>query len=118
MRSINEVLHTDGAGHWSNKTKPVAVSGMELIHKDGEKYGELRIFFPTESWNITEDGLIYTDRLFEAELKEYLFRAGYDASKLTYSEQGMQGYNYVSCDVFESFIKSWYERGQDGNSKS
>jgi hypothetical protein len=109
MRSIEEVLHTDGNGFWSNESRPVSLDGMELHHKPHARYGELRVFFKKETWNTSVHGLIYTDPLFLTELKEYLNRAGYATTRLTYSEQGMQGDNYVSCDVDNQFIESWHK---------
>jgi hypothetical protein len=52
-------------------------------------------------------GLIYTDKLFKAELRAYLQTLGFtaeEANDVEYSEQGMQSDNYVSCDVGAKFI--------------
>jgi hypothetical protein len=52
-------------------------------------------------------GLIYTDKLFMQELRTYLQTIGFteaEANDVHYSEQGMQGDNYVSCDVAAAFI--------------
>jgi hypothetical protein len=54
-------------------------------------------------------GLIYTDKLFMTELKELLTSMGFDASDVSYSEQGMQGDTYVSCDVGELFINTYMQ---------
>jgi hypothetical protein len=43
------------------------------------------------------------------ELKELLTSMGFDASDVSYSEQGMQGDNYVSCDVGELFINTYMQ---------
>jgi hypothetical protein len=43
------------------------------------------------------------------ELKELLVQKGFDTSDLSYSEQGMQGDNYVSCDVGERFINTFMQ---------
>jgi len=43
------------------------------------------------------------------ELKELLTNLGFDASDVSYSEQGMQGNGYVSCDVGERFINSFMQ---------
>jgi hypothetical protein len=59
------------------------------------------------------EGLIYTDKGFMTELKALLEANGLDASDIGYSEQGMQGENYVSLDVGENFIGSWLDRGID-----
>jgi hypothetical protein len=52
-------------------------------------------------------GLIYSDRQFEAELGAFLATIGLDGEDVGYSEQGMQGDNYVSCDVGSKFLASW-----------
>jgi hypothetical protein len=52
-------------------------------------------------------GLIYTDKQFKRELREYLVSLGFtqaEADDVEYSEQGMQGDSYVSCDVGAVFI--------------
>ena len=52
-------------------------------------------------------GLIYTDKLFLQELRAYLQTIGFskaEANDVSYSEQGMQGDAYVSCDVGAAFI--------------
>jgi hypothetical protein len=52
-------------------------------------------------------GLIYTDKLFMLELRTYLQTLGFtaaEAADVEYSEQGMQGDSYVSCDVGAVFI--------------
>jgi hypothetical protein len=43
------------------------------------------------------------------ELKELLTSMGFDASDVSYSEQGMQGDKYVSCDVGECFINTFMQ---------
>lgn len=70
-------------------------------------YGELMVKFDLETWNTDKHGYIYTDDGFIAELKDFLTRAQYDVSDLGYSEQGMQGDDYVSLDVGPKFIASW-----------
>jgi hypothetical protein len=70
-------------------------------------FGELCVHFNTATWDTATDGLIYTDKQFMRELKELLTVQGYDASDVSYSEQGMQGDTYVSCDVGECFINSF-----------
>ena len=54
-----------------------------------------------------QHGLIYTDAQFKRELRSFLETQGLDATDVSYSEQGMQGDNYVSLDVGDKFIASW-----------
>jgi hypothetical protein len=44
------------------------------------------------------------------ELKELLAAKGFDASDVSYSEQGLQGDAYVSCDVGERFINTFMQQ--------
>jgi hypothetical protein len=69
----------------------------------------LRVHFDTASWDTYTDGLIYTDKQFMTELRELLTAQGFDASDVSYSEQGMQGDDYVSCDVGECFINMFMQ---------
>jgi hypothetical protein len=51
--------------------------------------------------------LIYTDRQFQNELRVFLNQHGLVGADVDYSEQGMQGDDYVSLDVGRKFLKSW-----------
>jgi hypothetical protein len=78
-----------------------------MYDKNGfPKFGELRVFFHKKSWNPEKHGLIYTDSLFLKELKIHLKKIKVEG-KIDYSEQGMQGNNYVSLDVDNKFMLSW-----------
>ena len=102
------VLHTNGCGYWSEVEKAVEVVDMQLGYISDElDFGELRVYFNTKTWNVNEDGLIYTDRLFERELREFLDSQGLPGKDVSYSEQGMQGDNYVSCDIGKKFLAAW-----------
>ena len=101
------VLNTCGNGYWSNVAKPVQITDMRVAYVNDEKdFGELRVYFD-KSWNVYEDGLIYTDRGFMVDLRNFLTMHGLDNLDVDYSEQGMQGDNYVSLDVGKDFIASW-----------
>ena len=101
-------LHTDGSGYWSSAAKAVQVTALTVpyISEEGD-FGELRVHFNTDSWRPDRDGLIYTDKRFKKGLQDHLTSLGLAGSDVEYSEQGLQGDNYVSCDVGEEFIKSW-----------
>lgn len=108
MIKVNATLHTDGQGWWSSKAKIVRITELRVPYIDDEgDFGELRVYFNRNDWDVEHDGLIYTDRLFEKELKEYLTSIGIDASDVSYSEQGMQGDWFVSLDVGAKFLESW-----------
>ena len=108
MRKVDVTLNTDGCGYWSDVAKPVKIVGFSVPYiNDENDFGELRVYFDTKTWDVYTDGLIYTDRQFEKELVEFLTSIGLRGSDITYSEQGMQGDNYVSLDIGEDFIKSY-----------
>jgi hypothetical protein len=104
-------LHTAGDGYWSNTAKAVRVTGLVLGYvSDEEDFGELCVQFNTDDWRVDKDGLIYTDSVFMQELQELLQKMGYtaeEAADVNYSEQGMQGDNYVSCDIGELFLTAY-----------
>jgi hypothetical protein len=110
MYKISAKLRTNGRGYWSNKRKAVEITGLQLSYTNDElDFGELRVFFNTASWDTNKDGLIYTDKQFMTELVDLLTAKGFDASDVSYSEQGMQGDTYVSCDVGECFINTFMQ---------
>jgi hypothetical protein len=110
MYKVTATLHTDGRGYWSNRAKTVDITGLQLAYTNDElAFGVLRVFFNTASWDTARDGLIYTDAQFMTELRELLTAQGFDAGDVTYSEQGMQGDTYVSCDVGELFINTFMQ---------
>ena len=101
-------LNTNGRGYWSNKATAVDVEELRLQYINEERdFGELCVQFADYSWDVNVDGLIYTDKLFMQELQAYLQTLGFteaEAKDVSYSEQGMQGEEYVSCDVGADFI--------------
>ena len=108
MIKVDTVLNTDGSGYWSNVRKSVPVTGLDLGYVNDEgNFGELRVYFNTQAWDVNNDGLIYTDRLFLKELRKFLNDKGFAVADVDYSEQGMQGNDYVSLDVGAGFIQSF-----------
>lgn len=105
---IYTTLNTNGRGYWSRTAKAVDVTKLDLQYINNERdFGELCVYFTADSWDVSTMGLIYTDKQFKAELREYLVSLGFtqaEAHDVDYSEQGMQSDNYVSCDVGAKFI--------------
>jgi hypothetical protein len=110
MYKVTATLNTNGNGYWSRKATAVEITHLQLAYINDEmSFGELRVRFNTNTWDVNKDGLIYTDKQFMRELKELLTAKGFDASDVSYSEQGMQGDAYVSCDVGECFINTFMQ---------
>ena len=104
------IFNTAGDGYWSNVQKTVEITDMRLGYVNDElDFGELRVYFNTDTWNVNTDGLIYTDSLFKQQLMKFVTEQGLVVD-LCYSEQGMQGDDYVSLDVGAEFLASWYAK--------
>ena len=109
MVRFEAVFETMGDGYWSNAAQAVQCTKIAVPYvNDEEDFGELRVYFDPKSWDVDTDGLIYTDSLFLIMLREKLAECGFNATEIEYSEQGMQGDNYVSLDVDEKFLQSWF----------
>jgi hypothetical protein len=113
----NVVFNTAGNGLWSSEERAVRITDMKIGYIDDEldgngrcTFGELRVKFDRKTWDINKHGLIYTDRQFLRELREFLDSQGLVGKDVDYSEQGMQGDDYVSLDVGEKFLASWAEK--------
>ncbi len=110
------IFHTDGKRDlWSDVAKAVTITDISLgqgTQREDEKdiFGELRVYFDTATWDTREDGLIYTDTLFIKELREFLDAHGLPGKDVCYSEQGMQGDDYVSLDAGTEFYEAWMQK--------
>jgi len=114
------ILNTDGKGLWSRQAKSVTVIGIDCIitkmEDEDQLFGELMVRFDTASWDTDKDGLIYTDGLFLQELQTFLKSQGFSnaaSDDVGYSEQGMQGDEYVSLDVSSEFCEEWLAKFPD-----
>lgn len=109
------ILHTDGkTGLWSKRAAEVRIVDMELGKgfewEKGEIVGELRVYFDRKTWDTEKHGLIYTDDRFLRELRKFLNQHGLPGKDVDYSEQGMQGRNYVSLDAGSKFYAAWTKK--------
>jgi hypothetical protein len=118
---VNIITHTNGKGFWSQEQRMVLINKIDIgynslkYYPDEPFYGELRAYFEPHgftdgSWNVEGHGLIYTDKLWLKEFKVGMRAAGFSilaVRDIKYSEQGMQGNNYVSMDVDKPFYPSW-----------
>ena len=111
------IARTNGSGFWSSRKKEVPLVKMKLFKSPNPNFGELRVYFDSKIWNPKEDGLIYTDTLWLEDFYVILFSIGFPRNlmptQLDYSEQGMQGYDYVSLDCVKKFIDFYCARFED-----
>mgnify|MGYP006289800095 FL=1 len=108
MKDFRKTLSTNGRGYWSRKATDVQCMSIDIRNVDDDQaFGELRVLFDPTTWDVRKDGLIYTDSGFIEQLRHHLIAMGLAGDNVCYSEQGMQGKDYVSLDVGAEFLKSW-----------
>jgi hypothetical protein len=113
LNPIHTIL-TSGDSLWSkNPPQNVGIKKIQWYEskwEDEEEPGKFIeetkvLFFFDKSWKVSEDGLIYTDKLFlegAQKLIEQLVEEGKCPKwkeELSYAEQGMQGEKYVMTVV-------------------
>jgi len=106
MIKFKRVLHTNGSGLWSSHEAAVKTTQLRLNRYE-DSFGELRVYFDTKTWSTRKHGLIYTDRLWLSELRAEFKKLNINSDRISYSERGWQGHNYVSLDVNEKFMKDF-----------
>ena len=108
-KQVNWQTHTGGNGHWSKEQKAVTILEVSLRDvNDDNDFGELCARFDTKTWNCDANGLIYTDSIWLDEFRALMRSLGFTraaVNDISYSEQGMQGYNFVSMDVGPDFLR-------------
>jgi hypothetical protein len=108
-KKVNWQTHTGGNGLWSAETKAVTILEIDLRYVNDEgNFGELYARFDTKTWNCDANGLIYTDSIWLNEFRALMRSLGFTraaVNDITYSEQGMQGDNFVSLDVGPDFLR-------------
>ena len=105
---------TNGKGYWSDVSRTVKINKIiidDITDENGETVDltktpvatislmYLQVFFSKKSWNVEKHGLIYTDSKWISELRKGLRSIGLESAGLGYTEQGMQGDDYVSVCV-------------------
>lgn len=108
-KQVNWQTHTAGDGLWSSSVSAVQVLRVKLAYyNDEDNFGELRAYFNTKNWDVSTDGLIYTDKIWINEFRALMRSLGFTrnaVNDISYSEQGMQGEDFVSMDVGEDFLR-------------
>lgn len=126
MNFAGLVAATSGKGLWSSAVRAVTVHQLELEveeHYDDPSF-TLAALFTRNQWSTDKHGLIYTDPQWLREFKACLVEAGFSkkaVKSIEYTEQGMQGDDYVSLSCGElfaaEFINSRQCYGKRGASK-
>ncbi len=106
------ICKTDGSGIWTAVRASVRIVSIDIAYLDDDSlvastFGELRAYYPPEDWDWDNDGLIYTDKGWMADFRKLLMKKGFSqlaVESIEYSEQGMQGRDYVSMDIGDPFI--------------
>ena len=109
---METVFQTVGDGYWSNRQADVRIVSIDVPYLDSTEteFAELVVFFDVQDWNCEQHGLIYTDSQFLTDLRQHFVDNGFSqraVNDIDYSEQGMQGDDYVSLDVGEVFLREW-----------
>lgn len=108
-KTVNWQCHTSGKGYWTQFEQTVTVVGVKLAYVSDEgDFGELRAYFDTKTWDVNEAGLVYSDPRWIDEFRGLMRSLGFTRTAcedISYSEQGMQGTNYVSMDVGADFMR-------------
>jgi hypothetical protein len=108
-KKVNWQLNVAGDGYWSSFQGLVRVTQIELAYTNDEgNFGELRAFFDAGTWDVDQQGLIYTDSQWIEEFRAMSKSLGFSpkaVEDISYSEQGMQGDNFVSMDVGQDFMQ-------------
>ena len=122
-RSLKFYASTDGSSIWASKGshgKKIIVKGQlhfgGLEDNNEELYGAEAefVFKPTgeHGWDTSTLGLIYTDKGFIHDIQTALKSDAFPYwNEIDYSEQGMQGDNFVHFDVSKRLYKNAKMRG-------
>ena len=110
---VEQAFVVGGDGYWTKESKPVMIDKMSIEYiAEDDQFGELRLYFDTDEWDVQDDNVIYTDNQFINEFKDWLTTIGFTAAaldQLDYSERGMQGDDFVSFDIGGLFITEYLD---------
>jgi hypothetical protein len=117
--SINCTCKTDGKGLWSNETRTLNHKEMTVktyldpdYLEDWFNYFTIDISFNQKDWNIDKHGLVYTDKGWLKEFRNYLVSLGFTkaaAQDVEYTEQGSQGSGYISLCGGIKFAQCYFD---------
>lgn len=109
---VNQLVRTSGTGVWSTLATDVMVTEITISRMydtddlddddkvNAERCTTMDVIIDTSTWNVKNDGLIYSDPDFKNGINSILTTAlNTNDFELSYSEQGMQGNDYVNFDL-------------------
>lgn len=96
-------FHTNGKGFWSSAIRRVRITDMKL-NTINDQTGFLRVYFDPKTWDVGQDGLIYTDTAFIKQLRHFLKKHNLEGN-VQYLEDISQ--IYVAFRADPTFIQSW-----------
>jgi hypothetical protein len=100
---------TTSGGWWHN----VEGRKVKILALKTDEYS-LNAYFSRDTWDVREDGLLYTDDAVQTQIEDYLIAQGMDEKivrgknekgqhNFSDSEQGLQGSRYINFDIREVF---------------
>ena len=97
---VQWAIQTGGDGLWSSRSTIVEITGL-TIKWEGGNLVEINASFDPNTWNVERDGLIYTDKMFLEGIRRKLSDLCGVNMTLDYTEQGMQGEDYISLESID-----------------
>lgn len=107
---VSITASTDGMGSWTSERRPMKIHKIRFKPYIYTENGVGSIYvdasFYVKDWDTDRHGLVYTDEKWLREFRK-AFYAKFPAMKgidprIDYTEQGMQGRNYVSLQMWVS----------------
>ena len=107
---------TNGKGWWNDVIRKARITQIEIESITDDNADQIdfrdktqtpaamiiRVYFNPKDWNTEKHGLIYRDKNWLAEFGKGLLKVGLPSEGLYYTEQGMQGDDYVSMSIYKS----------------
>lgn len=111
MKIKNFTASTSGKGLWTIQKKSIKIKRINIeSSKEDSMY--IEVFFSEKDWNTTKDGLIYTDIKWLREFRQGLKDQKIPTAGIDYTEQGMQGRDYVSLQCYNKKTIQFFKKNK------
>jgi len=115
------ICSTKGDGHWSSEERAVITPKIQMEMDMGEveeltpcegpqMFIHIKAYFTKKTWRNDDHGLIYTDskwlKDFRKQFTNQFPTLAWMVKGIDYTEQGMQGSNYVSLSLYLTSMAS------------